>query len=522
MSFLPSVAQSSVARRLSLGFGTLIALSLVGSGLAAWQAHGLARKVERVVEVNDAMSDATARLRFAMDEMSIQARTVALMTEMKSVAPEMERFKAAKSAYLQDAKVLETLAADGGVSARERELVKQVGSFAAGTLPMIEDAANLGADGNNVEAALALSNRVLPLESQWRAALRDLHQALAADNSAAVASAHAAEATMMALMAAFAITSTAVGGFVGWRLVRGVKEPIAHAMRSAQRVADGDLSRDVEVQGNDELGQLLLAMDAMQRKLRAVVGHIRESAESIGVASREVAVGNHDLSTRTEQTAGNLQQAASAMTQLSGTVRHSADSAGQANQLAESASSVASRGGQSVANVVATMEQINASSQRIADIIGVIDGIAFQTNILALNAAVEAARAGEQGRGFAVVASEVRSLAQRSADAAKEIKSLIGASVERVETGARQVADAGQTMREIESSVQRVTSMIAGISAAAREQSAGIDQVSGAVSHLETMTQQNAALVEQSAAAAQSLRDQADGLNALVSAFRLN
>jgi methyl-accepting chemotaxis protein len=234
-----------------------------------------------------------------------------------------------------------------------------------------------------------------------------------------------------------------------------------------------------------------------------------------------VAGGNQDLSQRTEQTASSLQQAASSMTQLTGTVRQSAEAASQANQLADSASSVARRGGAVVGEVVSTMDQISTASRRIADIIGVIDGIAFQTNILALNAAVEAARAGEQGRGFAVVAGEVRSLAQRSAEAAKEIKSLIGSSVERVEAGSRLVQEAGGTMNEIVASVQRVSDIIGEISAAAGEQSSGIGQVSQSVTQLDAMTQQNAALVEQSAAAAESLREQSQRLSGLVSAFRL-
>ena len=517
----PTGKHLSVARRLSLGFGTLIALSLVGSGVSAWQARTLAGKIERVVEVNNAMSDATARLRFEMDEMSIQARTVALMTEMKSITAELGVFKASKETYLRDEKALQALVAGAGATDDERRIVADVAAIAAKTLPLLEDAANQGADGNNVEAALALSNRVLPMEAKWRQGLQDLHAAVVADNAAAVASAKGAQGLLLGMLAAFALASAGIGTLVGWRLVASVKRPIGRAMDFARRIADGDLSAEVHADRNDEFGRLLEAMRAMQHKLRALVGHIRESAESIGVASREVAVGNQDLSVRTEQTAGNLQQAASAMTQLTGTVRQSADSAVQANELAASASEVARRGGTAVSAVVATMHEINASSKKIADIIGVIDGIAFQTNILALNAAVEAARAGEQGRGFAVVASEVRGLAQRSAGAAREIKALIGASVERVETGARQVAGAGETMQEIEASVDRVGAIIAEISAASSEQSAGIGQASGAVSHLETMTQQNAALVEQSAAAAQSLREQADSLNTLVQAFRL-
>jgi len=251
------------------------------------------------------------------------------------------------------------------------------------------------------------------------------------------------------------------------------------------------------------------------------ISQVNESTDSISNAAQEIATGNMDLSQRTEQAASSLQQTASSMEQLTTNVRQSADSAREASQLASSAANVAQRGGAVVAQVVSTMEQINASSRRISDIIGTIDGIAFQTNILALNAAVEAARAGEQGRGFAVVATEVRNLAQRSAEAAREIKSLIGASVERVETGSRQVADAGNTMTEIVASVQRVNDIISEISSAAAEQSHGIGQVNGAVNDLDRMTQQNAALVEESAAAAESLKDQAGRMSSLVSTFRL-
>ena len=289
----------------------------------------------------------------------------------------------------------------------------------------------------------------------------------------------------------------------------------------AERIASGDLSTDIEVAGNTDAAQVLRSLQALQDELRRSISAIRSGADGVTVAASEIATGNADLSARTEQTASNLQTAASSMAQLNATVRQSADSASQANQLASSAAAVAQRGGEVVSQVVSTMDEINTSSKKIADIIGVIDGIAFQTNILALNAAVEAARAGEQGRGFAVVAGEVRSLAQRSAEAAREIKSLIGSSVERVETGARLVQDAGSTMGEIVSSVQRVSDIIGEISAAATEQSAGIGQVNGSVVQLDQMTQQNAALVEQSAAAAESLKEQASRLAGAVSSFRL-
>jgi methyl-accepting chemotaxis protein len=331
--------------------------------------------------------------------------------------------------------------------------------------------------------------------------------------------------TMGLVLAAFAGTLGLVLVVVApltWLNSVSITQPIGHAAEVAAAIAGGDLTRPISSQGSDEVAALLSALERMQQSLRQVVGQVHESSQSIQLSSAEVASGNSDLSTRTEQAAGSLQQTASSMEQLTGTVRHSADSAVQARDLAASAALVAQRGGTVVAQVVSTMDEINASSRRIGDIIGTIDGIAFQTNILALNAAVEAARAGEQGRGFAVVASEVRSLAQRSAGAAREIKSLIGASVERVETGSRLVADAGSTMGEIVASVQRVSDIMGQISAAAAEQSSGIGQVNGAVSDLDRMTQQNAALVEQSAAAAESLKEQAVRLGQLVGTFRLD
>ena len=304
-------------------------------------------------------------------------------------------------------------------------------------------------------------------------------------------------------------------------LSRSIVRPIDHAVASLEAVAEGDLSRDIPAGDSAEMGRMMGALRRMQDRMRDMIGNIRQTADSIQVASTEVATGNLDLSQRTEQTAGRLQQTASSMEELTATVRQTAESAGTANQLASSASEVAQRGGAVVSQVISTMEEINTSSKRIADIIGTIDGIAFQTNILALNAAVEAARAGEQGRGFAVVASEVRSLAQRSAEAAREIKGLIGNSVDRVESGTRLVADAGSTMTEIVASVQRVTDIIGEISAAAGEQSAGIGNVNVAVTELDQMTQQNAALVEESAAAAESLREQSRQLATVVASFRL-
>ena len=299
-------------------------------------------------------------------------------------------------------------------------------------------------------------------------------------------------------------------------------QPLSESADFARHISDGDLTRSLDVCGKVEIGQLQISLTDMRNSLLKIVGEVRQSTDTIKHSSAEIAVGNQDLSHRTEKTAASLEQASATMQHVSATVKHSAENAGQANQLATSAAEVAVRGGQVVSQVVSTMDEINSSSKKIADIIGVIDGIAFQTNILALNAAVEAARAGEQGRGFAVVASEVRSLAGRSAEAAKEIKTLIGASVERVETGSRLVKDAGSTMQEVVTSVQRVSDIISEITAASSEQSTSISQVSGSVSHLDQMTQQNAALVEEGAAAAESLRDQAVKLSQVVSNFKLS
>jgi methyl-accepting chemotaxis protein len=330
----------------------------------------------------------------------------------------------------------------------------------------------------------------------------------------------AANTAQIQLLVALALAATLAGGF-GWAITRSITAPLKRTTDSTRHIAGGDLSQPITAEGQDEMAEMQTALGQMQQSLRQLVGEVRAGSDSIGTASAQIASGNQDLSVRTEQTSSNLQQAASSLEQLTGTVSQTADSARTANQLAASASQAAERGGQVVANVVSTMEEINGSSRRIADIIGTIDGIAFQTNILALNAAVEAARAGEQGRGFAVVAGEVRSLAQRSADAAREIKTLIQASVEKVEAGTRLVQDAGQAMGDIVSGVQRVTDVIGEISAATSEQTTGLRQVNEAVAGLDQMTQQNAALVEESAAAAESLADQSRKLSSVVGTFRL-
>jgi methyl-accepting chemotaxis protein len=366
-----------------------------------------------------------------------------------------------------------------------------------------------------------LKNKMLPASEAYLAAMAKvqvLQDSLAEKDATELDNGiHSASTALLVLLGA----SLAVGATMAFVITRSVTVPLHEAVSTARVIAASDLSQPVDSKRKDELGDLLRALGQMQTALRGLVRQVRNSTDSIGTASAEIAVGTQDLSARTEQAASNLQQTASSMEQITATVKQSADSARQANQLAASASEVAIRGGVAVSQVVTTMEDINASSKKISDIIGVIDGIAFQTNILALNAAVEAARAGEQGRGFAVVASEVRSLAARSAEAAKEIKSLIGASVEKVEGGTRLVTDAGATMNEIVSSVKRVSDIIGEITAAASEQSQGIGEINGAVTQLDQMTQQNAALVEESTAAAESLKEQAVRLAEVVGTFKL-
>ncbi len=309
---------------------------------------------------------------------------------------------------------------------------------------------------------------------------------------------------------------------VGYWLMRAITVPLDAAVKLARSVAAGDLTSHIVVSSQDEIGQLMHALKEMQFSLAEIVGEVRRGTDTIATASSQIASGNMDLSSRTEEQASALEQTASSVEQLTATVKHNADNAQQASQLAVSASGVAAQGGDVVAQVVHTMDAINSSSKKIVDIIGVIDGIAFQTNILALNAAVEAARAGEQGRGFAVVAAEVRNLAQRSAAAAKEIKTLIGDSVDKVEEGSQQVAQAGKTMQEIVGSVKRVTDIMAEIAAASREQTSGLEQINQAITQMDQVTQQNAALVEEEASASASLQEQASELSHSVSVFKLD
>ncbi|MBS7348924.1 MAG: HAMP domain-containing protein [Comamonas sp.] len=369
-----------------------------------------------------------------------------------------------------------------------------------------------------VLANIATADTELP---QLMHAMQELVELQTQRRNQVVQAGHQTERNALWIGIAVLAGVVALGLLLAQALVRQITQPLGHAVALANTIAAGDLTVNAYDSRQDELGYLLRAMDAMVHKLRDVVGQVRSGVQSVSSAAGEISSGNQDLSARTEQTAANLEETAASMEQLTATVSQSSDTARQANQLANTAVQAATRGGEVVQQVVTSMDLINTSSRKISDIIGVIDGIAFQTNILALNAAVEAARAGEQGRGFAVVAGEVRTLAGRSAEAAKEIKQLITASVSNVDTGAEQVAQAGQSMQEIVTSVRHVTDLIGEITASSTEQRDGISQVTQAVANLDQMTQQNAALVEQSSAAADAMYDQAQRLSQVVAIFKV-
>jgi methyl-accepting chemotaxis protein len=346
-----------------------------------------------------------------------------------------------------------------------------------------------------------------------------MQRELSASDAAAAAQLYAETRTLMIVLGAVVL---ALAAALAWWITKSITRPLQHALDVANAVAGGDLTARVEATTTCEMGQLLHALKRMNDNLVSTVSTVRSGTDAIATASSQVSAGNQDLSSRTEQQASSLEETASSMEELTGTVKQNADNARQANTLAETASGVATRGGKVIEEVVDTMAQIHAASGKITDIISVIDGIAFQTNILALNAAVEAARAGEQGRGFAVVAGEVRNLAQRSAAAAKEIKGLIADSSGKVETGSRLVQEAGSTMTDIVQSVRRVADILGEISSASAEQSAGIEQVNQAITQMDDVTQQNAALVEEAAAASQAMQDQADRLADAVAVFKLD
>ncbi|MEP7102264.1 MAG: methyl-accepting chemotaxis protein [Burkholderiales bacterium] len=517
-----TIANLKIGTRLGLGFASLLLLQLVISGIGMREMAELSARITNLTEVTQAKSSALSEIESFVGARAIAARNLALLTEPAAQKADIERVKLAQAGLDKHMESLASFMKETSPSGdAERQMFEQLRALEAKYLPIANRIVGLATTGKTDEAIKSLTQDCMPLLTQMLAHLDSFAALLKKDSVASSAAAQATYQSAKWLILAITIASMSTGIFIAWWLTRSITRPMGEAVGVAQRVAAGDLSTRIEVTQTDEAGQLLTALKQMNDSLTKVVGNVRLASDSIATGSAQIAAGNQDLSQRTEQQASALEQTAASMEQLGATVRQNADNAKQANQLALGASTVAVKGGEVVSQVVDTMKGINASSKKIADIIGVIDGIAFQTNILALNAAVEAARAGEQGRGFAVVASEVRSLAQRSAEAAKEIKGLISASVERVEQGTTLVDQAGVTMAEIVGAIRRVTDIMGEISSASVEQSAGVAQVGEAVTQMDKTTQQNAALVEESAAAAESLKLQAQQMVQAVSVFKL-
>jgi methyl-accepting chemotaxis protein len=506
-----------IGHRLALGFACVLVMALMLAGTGIWRMRAAAQATDALVKSS--------------------LRDERLMAEWRK-AIELNAVRAVASLRSTDADQQKALGADMTASSARAEEI-QNGFVASVSDPAMKDlldklmetrkaytdsrkvALQAVKAGDQGEALRHFDADTRPKLAAYLSATQKMteHQAAVIDaEAAAIARQYDHSRTLLLAVTALAVLA---GVAFSVAITRSVTSPLAEAVALANRVADGDLSARIGSSARDETGALISALGRMNDNLAGLVSQVRTGADTIATAASEIATGNLDLSSRTEQQASSLEETASSMEELTSTVRQNADNARQAEQLATAASDVASQGGTVVAQVVETMGAIDASSRRIVDIISVIDGIAFQTNILALNAAVEAARAGEQGRGFAVVATEVRSLAQKSAAAAHEIKNLIGDSVNKVQAGGRLVAQAGTTMQDVVASVQRVTDIMAEISAASSEQSAGIEQVNQAIAQMDQVTQQNAALVEEAAAAAASLQDQASGLSTLVGTFRL-
>jgi methyl-accepting chemotaxis protein len=513
------VRNLKIGVRLGLAFALVLVLAVVLTAIGAL-------RLQQVVDATDAMDAAARKNRLAdlwhadsrVNRALIDARLRAAdAADLKEINARMKANSAEISGIQQEIATLVT-AAEGKALMAEIAGRRKVYVAARDEVFALKDGGAAGQD----EVLRLAEGKMLPAVLAYDEAVRRLsaHQKRIFDDARNKVAEVAAGGRR--LLAAFGALAVLLGAVLAWWLTRSITLPLRQAVALANAVARGDLSTRVEVASTDEAGELMAALKAMNDRLNALVTQVRGGADSISTAAVQVAAGNLDLSGRTEQQAGALEESASALEQLTGTVRNNAENARQGSELAAGASGVAVRGGAVVDQVVATMGEIDDSARRIVDIIAVIDGIAFQTNILALNAAVEAARAGEQGRGFAVVAGEVRTLAQRSALAAKEIKALIDASVEKVGKGSRLVGEAGATMKEVVASVQRVTGIMSEISSASREQSIGIEQVNGAIAQMDRVTQQNAALVEQAAAATDAMQEQARNLAQSVSVFKLD
>ena len=515
---------TTLRAKLGLAFGGLALLVLLVAGLSIKDLQdGNARFVNYVHGIN-ARATLAMQVRAAVDERAIAARNLVLLTDDAERDKERLRVLDAHRRVAEQLTELQRLAKGEDTTAKARELIAGIAHVEDRYGPVAVAIVDLAVRKQTEAAVTRMNNDCRPLLDELVKAARTYSEYTQGRAKQMIEAAEADYAQQRNLLLAACSVALLAAVLAGWRIMRRLRldlgaEP-ADLGATAQRVARGDLSA-VEGADSAAAGSVLASLGTMQASLASIVRQVRDASDSIATGSAEIATGNADLSQRTEAQASALEETAATMDELSGTVRSNADNAKQANQLALSASQIAERGGSVVGDVVTTMKGIDESSKRIADIIGVIDGIAFQTNILALNAAVEAARAGEQGRGFAVVAGEVRNLAQRSAQAAKEIKSLINASVEQVSQGGELVDRAGQTMQQVVGAIRRVSDIVGEISAASLEQSAGVAQIGQAVSQLDHATQQNAALVEESASAAESLRTQAQQRVQMVAAFSL-
>ncbi len=513
-----NISNLRIGIRLGLGFGAVLLLMAVITLIGVTRLAGQNNSADNTI--NDIYPKAAGVQNIAYMSMDI-ARIVRNLILNKDPSAIDSNKTALDKNRSQIADLLSKLD-KAATSDKERYLMKEILSTRAAYVSYTNEVVDLALKNDNEQATKTLYGQNYKSQAAYLTALKNMvefeEKQMADGGEQANVVYHGALTLMFSLGAAALLIGTT---FAYW-VTRSVTGPIQQAVRIAETVAAGDLTSRIDINSTDETGQLLQALKDMNGSLVRIVGEVRTGTETIATASSQIAAGNLDLSSRTEQQASSLEETASSMEELTSTVKQNADNARQANALAVSASDVALKGGAVVSQVVDTMASINASSKKIVDIIGVIDGIAFQTNILALNAAVEAARAGEQGRGFAVVASEVRNLAQRSAAAAKEIKTLIGDSVEKVDAGAKLVDQAGATMNEIVESVKRVTDIMGEITAASTEQTSGIEQINEAICQMDQVTQQNAALVEEAAAAAESLQDQAGTLAQVVAVFKLD
>jgi methyl-accepting chemotaxis protein len=511
-----------IGQRLGLGFAALLILLVAIAGFGLRQVSKLNDRIEFLTSVDEGKMLALSKTQFAVGLRAIAARNLVLVSGPDAQKSDIALVTSAQKDIDTGIAQLDALMKGPGTSPEERQMLDQLRSLEATYLPIANRIGQLATSQQTDAAKTALINDCMPILRQVIAHIARFNEVLRANSTANVAAADEAYSLAKWTMLATSLIALLLGTAIAWMLTRSISVPLQQAVTVAQNVSAGDLSSRIVVKGRDELGQLMTALKGMNDSLQSIVGEVRHGTDTIAVASDEIKRGNMDLSARTEQQAGSLQETASAMEELTATVKQNAENAQQANQLAASASKVAAKGGDVVHRVVDTMDSISESSKKIVDIISVIDGIAFQTNILALNAAVEAARAGEQGRGFAVVASEVRSLAQRSATAAKEIKQLIDDSVTKVAAGSALVNEAGATMTEVVDSIKSVTTIMHDISAASAEQTMGIEQINRAITMIDEATQQNAALVEEAAAAAASMQDQTNSLSGLVSVFKLD